>query len=469
MALPSTDVCSAWKNGAIPGGGPGTISIRLPRAGPEIMEPELQAAEWTTEILKTKQLEKVLSNISDEARIDLKASHASKFLLQMMPWELTPPLTPPKTPAAVPFLWEEAPGKPKKNGIRSPSLTLQLPPRLLALHARMTQELVSCASHSSSRPSYSPHTKGTGCRRRQNSHSRYLSQNLSSSNRHYSQEKYTPVINVQVNPFHVKPSDSSSWTGMGKQKTQGSYPDSPVSPLCRAERSCSLSPSSDPFDNSPVNSFLFKDAENKAAEDYQLPFPYIDSFTPRTSPYRDLGPTDDDFENRLGLGVLVKSFSKAKTWTSWAKAKQKKDLLPMEPWAPTLATYFHRWEQSKDNSQSSDSFWGKQEGRYMREGSCEYGHVKGKRESTLNYKIAAAKSPQDPCRQDEMSEKNKRCRGLARKTRKQKAGRIFGRLRKSVRYFVAIYRAIHRSLSYSNGYGKKLRWDSKLLHYQSLR
>jgi len=45
--------------------------------------------------------------------IDLESSHASKFLNQVMPWELQPSPVTPFTPFAVPFKWEEVPGKPK--------------------------------------------------------------------------------------------------------------------------------------------------------------------------------------------------------------------------------------------------------------------------------------------------------------------------------------------------------------------
>lgn len=70
--------------------------------------------------------------------IDLQSSPASKFLVQVMPWELQPSPVTPFTPAAVPFQWEEVPGKPKTlheaNGL--PPQTnlfpvLHPPPRLL--------------------------------------------------------------------------------------------------------------------------------------------------------------------------------------------------------------------------------------------------------------------------------------------------------------------------------------------------
>eukprot|EP00253_Pinus_taeda_P036076 PITA_36076 len=45
--------------------------------------------------------------------IDLKSSLASKFLMQVMPWEFQPSPLNHFTPAAVPFKWEEVPGRPK--------------------------------------------------------------------------------------------------------------------------------------------------------------------------------------------------------------------------------------------------------------------------------------------------------------------------------------------------------------------
>lgn len=97
-----------------------------------------------------------------KAGIDLKASHASKFLMQVTPLELQPsPLTP-FTPAAVPFKWEEVPGKPKNlhepcNQLlpQNNSLpALHPPPRLLmspsAAKKLTALQSQSVAQHSSS-------------------------------------------------------------------------------------------------------------------------------------------------------------------------------------------------------------------------------------------------------------------------------------------------------------------------------
>jgi hypothetical protein len=93
--------------------------------------------------------------------IDLKSSHASKFLMQLMPWEFHPSPLSSFTPAAVPFKWEEIPGKPKTlhdaHGLPPQTNSLPVlhpPPRLLMpppaakkLHAPQSQ---SNAQHSRS-------------------------------------------------------------------------------------------------------------------------------------------------------------------------------------------------------------------------------------------------------------------------------------------------------------------------------
>ncbi len=81
-----------------------------------------------------------------ETRIDLVAPAAAKFLVQEMSCYLSPLTTPPhdhhhaatfaSSPVAVPFKWEETPGKPKLADDAASKLphhhTLQLPPRLIS-------------------------------------------------------------------------------------------------------------------------------------------------------------------------------------------------------------------------------------------------------------------------------------------------------------------------------------------------
>ncbi|KAH7283840.1 hypothetical protein KP509_34G026300 [Ceratopteris richardii] len=123
--------------------------IRGRRQLPELELPpsfDHYAGQWTpsphlglemkAEKLKNKHVERVLNRklgevTSENIRIDLQSSPAGKFLLQVMPWELTPSVTP-TTPAAVPFIWEDAPGHPKRQLLPSPRLSLPLPPRLVA-------------------------------------------------------------------------------------------------------------------------------------------------------------------------------------------------------------------------------------------------------------------------------------------------------------------------------------------------
>lgn len=104
--------------------------------------------------------------------IDLNSSPAAKFLVQVMPWELQPSPVTPFTPAAVPFKWEEVPGKPKTlhqaNRLQTQTNlfpVLHPPPRLL-LPSLATKKLPapqsqSGAQHSrSSSGSYSAEEKG---------------------------------------------------------------------------------------------------------------------------------------------------------------------------------------------------------------------------------------------------------------------------------------------------------------------
>ncbi|KAH9311297.1 hypothetical protein KI387_026332, partial [Taxus chinensis] len=77
-------------------------------------------------------MEEMVLAQKSEPRIDLNSSSASKFLVQVMPWELQYPS--PVT-AMVPFQWEESPGKPKPSprvpDRQCPLPALHLPPRLL--------------------------------------------------------------------------------------------------------------------------------------------------------------------------------------------------------------------------------------------------------------------------------------------------------------------------------------------------
>ncbi|BBN19206.1 hypothetical protein MPTK1_8g08670 [Marchantia polymorpha subsp. ruderalis] len=77
---------------------------------------------------------------AEEAHIDLVAPSAAKFLTQE---DDLPVLTPIKTPAAVPFKWEEAPGKPKGGSSPPPEPEpplLTLPPRLLGGCRNLSKE-----------------------------------------------------------------------------------------------------------------------------------------------------------------------------------------------------------------------------------------------------------------------------------------------------------------------------------------
>ncbi|XP_027339459.1 uncharacterized protein At4g00950-like [Abrus precatorius] len=67
-------------------------------------------------------------------------SHApTKLSLLNSPPTMPPGTPPPQTTVSVPFKWEEAPGKPRHCHTQSePARTLELPPRLLLLHAKVS-------------------------------------------------------------------------------------------------------------------------------------------------------------------------------------------------------------------------------------------------------------------------------------------------------------------------------------------
>lgn len=96
-----------------------------------------------------------------KSSIDLKSSPAAKFLVQVMPWELQPSPVTPFTPAAVPFKWEEVPGKPKglhePNGLppQSNSFPVLHPPPRLLMPPLVTKKLPAPQSQSGAQHSRS--------------------------------------------------------------------------------------------------------------------------------------------------------------------------------------------------------------------------------------------------------------------------------------------------------------------------
>eukprot|EP00249_Psilotum_nudum_P013673 c24452_g1_i1 orf=526-2094(+) len=433
-------------------------------------KPELVETAHKAEALRKKHLQRLLrrtfSRVWQEARIDLDASPATKLWLQVMPLELTPPLTPPKTPAAVPFVWEETPGKPKI--VTPPPLpSLHLPPRLLSVPPRMGDGLFSCPSHSSGKSSTPRETYCSGCQHR--SHSWHPLQNLLSTNRHSSQENSAAVYKTDEEAFRVQPSASLSENEILRKIKSSSSQDSPVTTLHCREDSCSSSSSSNAYESLLLHSLLY--GEDKFIKDHRLPSPYVCFFTPLSSPYRDLGPTNDEIGfNCRGFKAFVKNVSKVK-WSPWTKCKQKKIYFPAsEPWAPTLATYFHRLKQHNHIYESKDSLLENGDSDFFGIISQENISTENRRERPSNNKLATSRHTRDPVRQEEeICEKQRHCKEIPRfevaypvpisrprKGRRPKGHVILGRLRKGSRFFVAAV----RSLFGRKGYKAKLMGDS---------
>lgn len=199
-------------------GGLSMAAIPRVRAKRQLPEPELapmspHGLEQRAETLKKKHFERVLSRTlselrSKEAKIELEVSSAAKFLLQLMPWELTPPVTPVTTPTGIPFIWEDAPGRPKPYVVPSPCSSLPLPPRLLALRpssSAVATGTLSCplldfakqpaVGEHLSLSKNNPSDDGT---HRKNMHSWHVSHNrFSGSHQQYSSQAADPSLEAK--------------------------------------------------------------------------------------------------------------------------------------------------------------------------------------------------------------------------------------------------------------------------------
>lgn len=211
----------------------------------------------------------------EQPAIDLEASPAAKFLLHFTPWELAPsPLPLATIPASVPFLWEDFPGKPKPPQMPSPFHSLPLPPRLASPATASAK-----ASDAKTLSSLEPHG-----RHKNNSHSWHVLQNFFSSHlRHSSHDEDAMDVVGSDSPLQFQQTESSK----------------PATRTQNHKESLSSNSGKEPsFDPASVPDAVAQDAnansEARSKIDYQLPSPYVATIVPLTSPYRDLGPTNDD-------------------------------------------------------------------------------------------------------------------------------------------------------------------------------
>lgn len=116
----------------------------------------------------------VISEVETEARIDLVAPAAAKFLVES--W-ISPNVTPEQNLTTIPFKWEEAPGKPKADEAAESNKPpqLQLPPRLAVVppsesHSRELRGRNRVRSVSGPLVGYSPLTSPIQRREQQQQH-----------------------------------------------------------------------------------------------------------------------------------------------------------------------------------------------------------------------------------------------------------------------------------------------------------
>lgn len=267
--------------------------VRARKQLPEL-EP-LPGLEQRAEALKKKHFERVLSRTlsevrSEQAKIDLKASPAAKFLLQVMPWELTPPITPVTAPAAIPFIWEDVPGRPKPRALPSPCPTLPLPPRLLPGPPQSSSSPSSAvlaagtwACPSSDTSEFLPHVDGKqsspakrnphprhGRTHRKNTHSWHVLHNLFSGG-------YQQYPSHAADALLEAPKDLS--VAGGETSRDGVSSGS-------TSFSLSLSTTTAPED-------VLSSRESSLGARYELPPIYVAPVVPLTPPHRGLGPLED--------------------------------------------------------------------------------------------------------------------------------------------------------------------------------
>lgn len=407
--------------------------------------------EEKAEALRRKHFERILSRTSskvthEEARIDLKASPAAKFLLQVMPWELTPPVTPVTTPIAIPFLWEDVPGKPKPRELASPFPSLPLPPRLLTAPPSATA--AACPTADSAKSSSQPDGKNA-CpseinnvprhgRHRKNTHSWH---NLFSDHHRgpvqvieagleASQSSNNPVCEPKDSPAAEGGESTSSSTSVNSSNSAST------------DHSLSIA---------TVSEDVASSCEPSLNVRYELPPLYVAPIVPLTPPYRDLGPVDDTrSKHTLGFNYLANLFRKGQGKSRGLSAN---------------SAYFNPFRRhGKVSSESNSYLLDDAKGYQAASGvvsDIQDGHNAHSGASPLGTKIQSVSAQLSPFRFTTYRSSRS---GKHRKQRRVGSTRVFLKLRRrGSRVIVATYRAIKRALLL------KRTGHSKLLNHTQLQ
>ncbi|KAI5081196.1 hypothetical protein GOP47_0004379 [Adiantum capillus-veneris] len=383
--------------------------------------------EQRAETLKQKHFERVLSRRlsevrSEEAKIDLNASPAARFLLQVMPWELTPPVTPITTPAGVPFIWEDVPGRPKSRALPSPCSALPLPPRLVPAPPSSLSPTASYALAASSPSELRDFVNGDllssvtatgnppahGRNHRKNVHSWHVLHNFfAGSNQQCAlqlEEPATAVADKMADNSSVLTPEDLSFARV-ETSTDGVS----AMPTCINSNSTSSDLSASITTCSEANFTL---CETSLSARYELPPLYVAPVTPLTPPYDGLGPLDDD---------CSKQTKRLRNFASWFRLSRgpRKEV-------SVAGSFFNRFKKRlKVQSDGSSYLLNDTEGRQMPSKASHAEHMSP---------IAASlyRSPN---------------RGMRRSRSALRTTKIFVRLRRrGARVIVTSYRAIKRAL-----------------------
>lgn len=406
----------------------------------------------------------------DEEKQVVDTLSKAKFLRIASVDPYSAPVSPLKSASAVPFKWEEAPGKPKPCTDLAPfkpSPSLQLPPRLLH------------------RPDVSPNCSSPSSRCQSKPPAFPLQWNCASPRSFDEPPKAVSPRNL----WHsVLQSGRRSYRedGIKSRLNKLGYEDpwSPTSILIGPEAgtrdlssSSSTSSGLDPHCPSPASPEV-QSALNMIEVDSSRPpvvLPAEDNTILSRFQLPDLGPAVDESTKRSafrkraadGWRGLTRTCRLAGKWRSAISSERKRNHEENEMWAPTLATYFHSMELERASGGS---------GQCLLEVKCEDEHsdiLLSPRDASIGNCPSAHASSTNYCRKQTIKEVEVvgsapicgrdsilgGCLGLKRKKVARRIPRrwVLRKLRRSTRLLAAICRAVvRRSISHGKSKKRKL-------------
>ncbi|KAJ7295771.1 hypothetical protein O6H91_23G053600 [Diphasiastrum complanatum] len=404
-----------------------------------------------------RQMTREMEMEGSKASIDLKASPAAKFLLQLMPWEISPwtPFTPVRTPAAVPFKWEVAPGKPRLVELvaTKPDQSLHLPPRLFISQA---SDQISI-HRSDDQPRYNSQMK----QERQD----FVFGGLISPKRH---AQFDTLTAGQQQSSFIPQSECST-----RAENKNSSMVARDLSSTKAEEMASenvLKTSAACADGSDAGSGrAFVSIRQHLSSEYALPSPWKGPLTPgMSSPCRNLGPLQENQQQHKGVRSSVR------VWLERCNCKRIKGKVQEggNLWAPTLAAYYKTLNYQPPSTGIAQRPQLEDEKKKRQKPSwTDNNHDQQVfKKSVCGAACANTVSKPRVAQLNLPSVKQWRCQQRTRKWTKRPRRWIMRRIRTSYRVFVAVYKAIIRKASF---WRKQRHWQLRSsidsnMPYQSL-